>query len=87
MGVVWWYTNKRKGPTMAKVEKVRGLNIFLTDDEAAALSALLNYGTTWGTRNALGLGEFATDLSVNAPYTSFEFGQVADKDAPVKEDA
>jgi hypothetical protein len=62
---------------MAKVSKVRGVEVFLTDAEAASLSRLLNYGVDYGARTALGLDEFADELISHAKWRSFDFATKA----------
>jgi hypothetical protein len=70
---------------MAKVNKVRGVKVFLTDAEASSLNRLLQYGVDYATRSALGLDTFSDELNVHASWTSFDFGTKASKDAPASE--
>lgn len=67
---------------MAKVTKVRGVEVFLSDAEAASLSRLLNYGVDYNARTALGLDEFADELNSHASWRQFEFATKASAEAP-----
>jgi hypothetical protein len=62
---------------MAKVEKISGINIFLSDDEAGALASLLNWGLDYSSRRELGLADLGQLLNMNAPYFSVSFGTKA----------
>lgn len=67
---------------MAKASKVRGVKVFLTEQEAAGLAKLLDYGVDYSTRDDLNLSGLSEILTSVAPYRSFAFGTKASKEVP-----
>jgi hypothetical protein len=66
---------------MAKAKKVSGVKVFLTEDEAQNLTALLRDGISDKTRQLLDLDSVYITVSQHSYWKSLDFYQIATLDS------